>query len=445
VADSPLTDRTIMPTIAQLKQQVDRIRVASFQTDVTDTLASHLRRHALAGVQAALETALVEELEAHRQPYRQHVLPIALQRSGTYTRRVLTTHGFIPDLHIPKLRAENHARPWQVLTRYQLSMPLLLDQALYLYTLGLSIRDLQEALYILFGHVLSREAVNRVTRAAQSPMDAWRTRPITDTAPILLVDGVWAQVLFPTGATFLDQSGHERREMRGVDQVILTVMGVWEDGRHQILHYQLASTEDTAAWADLLTSLIGRGLDATAVQMVVSDGSTGLPAALATHLPAAKQQRCVVHKIRGLEKAFCYRALPPTDPVTQEPLTHESARRLRRQQLSTDAHAIFEAPTRAEADAGLAAFRSTWASLEPEVVRLLTKNVDACLTFYQFDQRLHRLIRSTNLLERFFREFRTKSDEIGAFPNDLSCLVVFHLIVIRDDAKHDRGQTAKTG
>jgi len=434
-----------MPTIAQLKQQVDRIRVASFQTDVTDTLASHLRRHALAGVQAALETALVEELEAHRQPYRQHVLPIALQRSGTYTRRVLTTHGFIPDLHIPKLRAENHARPWQVLTRYQLSMPLLLDQALYLYTLGLSIRDLQEALYILFGHVLSREAVNRVTRAAQSPMDAWRTRPITDTAPILLVDGVWAQVLFPTGATFLDQSGHERREMRGVDQVILTVMGVWEDGRHQILHYQLASTEDTAAWADLLTSLIGRGLDATAVQMVVSDGSTGLPAALATHLPAAKQQRCVVHKIRGLEKAFCYRALPPTDPVTQEPLTHESARRLRRQQLSTDAHAIFEAPTRAEADAGLAAFRSTWASLEPEVVRLLTKNVDACLTFYQFDQRLHRLIRSTNLLERFFREFRTKSDEIGAFPNDLSCLVVFHLIVIRDDAKHDRGQTAKTG
>jgi transposase-like protein len=77
-------------------------------------------------------------------------------------------------------------------------------------------------------------------------------------------------------------------------------------------------------------------------------------------------------------------------------------------------------------------------------VRLLSKDVDACLTFYQYDQSLHALIRSTNLLERFFREFRTKADEIGSFPNDLSCLVVFHLIVIRDDAKHDRGQTAKT-
>lgn len=434
-----------MSTISQVKHQVNRIWYASFQTDLADTLASHLRRHALAGVQAALEMALVEELEVHRQPYRQHALPVALQRSGTYTRRVLTTHGFIPDLHIPKLRAENHARPWQVLTRYQLSMPLLLDQALYLYTLGLSIRDLQEALYVVFGHVLSREAVNRVTRAAQSPMEEWRTQPITDTPPILLVDGVWGQVLQPTGALWIDQSGHERREMRGVDQVILTVMGVWPDGRHQIIHYQLATAEDTTAWSALLAALLERGIDAAAVQMVVSDGSTGLPAALATHLPDAKQQRCVVHKIRGLERAFCYRDLALLDPVTGEPLTYEAARRLRRQQLSTDAHAIFEAPTRAEADARLAAFRATWGGLEAEVVRLLTKDVDACLTFYQFDQSLHRLIRSTNLLERFFREFRTKSDEIGAFPNDMSCLVVFHLIVIRDDAKHDRGHTAKTG
>jgi transposase-like protein len=434
-----------MSTIAQVKSQVNRIWYASFQTDLADTLAAHLRRHALAGVQAALELALVEELEVHRQPYRQHALPEALQRSGTYTRRVLTTHGFIPDLHVPKLRGDNRARTWQVLTRYQLSMPLLLDQALYLYTLGLSIRDLQEALYVLFGHVLSREAVNRVTRAAQSPMDTWRTQAITDTPPVLIVDGVWGQVLAATGATFLDQSGHERREMRGVDQVILTVMGVWEDGRHQILHYQLAAAEDRAAWSTLLTTLLGRGLDAAAIQMVVSDGSTGLPAALATHLPDAKQQRCVVHKIRSLERAFCYRDLTMIDPLTGEPLTYEAGRRLRRQQLSTDAHAIFEAPTRAEADARLAVFRATWGGMEAEVVRLLTKDINACLTFYQFDQPLHRLVRSTNLLERFFREFRTKSDEIGAFPNDISCLVVFHLIVIRDDAKHDRGHTAKTG
>ncbi len=51
----------------------------------------------------------------------------------------------------------------------------------------------------------------------------------------------------------------------------------------------------------------------------------------------------------------------------------------------------------------------------------------------------------TNLLERVFREFRTKADEIGAFPNQVSCLTVFHLIVVRDHAKHDRGKVAQTG
>ena len=90
-----------MSTIAHVKQQVDRIWYASFQTDLADTLAAHLRRHALAGVQAALEIALDEELEAHRQRDRQHHRSASLQRSGTYTRRVLTSHGFIPELHIP--------------------------------------------------------------------------------------------------------------------------------------------------------------------------------------------------------------------------------------------------------------------------------------------------------------------------------------------------------
>ncbi len=74
-----------MPTIAQLKQQVDRIWVASFQTDLADTLAAHLRRQALAGVQAALETALVEELEAHRHRARQVCTPASHSIAPAHT------------------------------------------------------------------------------------------------------------------------------------------------------------------------------------------------------------------------------------------------------------------------------------------------------------------------------------------------------------------------
>lgn len=128
-----------MLTIAQLKQQIDRIWVATFQIDLTNILAVHLHRYAIVGVQDALETAVVEELELHRQ-------------------RAHQSHpGFIPDPQVPKLRGGNPERPWHALCCYQLAMSLLVDQSLYRYTLGLSIPDLQEALYVLFGHLLSRE------------------------------------------------------------------------------------------------------------------------------------------------------------------------------------------------------------------------------------------------------------------------------------------------
>jgi len=62
---------------------------------------------------------------------------------------------------------------------------------------------------------------------------------------------------------------------------------------------------------------------------------------------------------------------------------------------------------------------------------------------YQVDKLLHRHIRTTNHLERLFREFRTKSDEIGAFPHETSCLTVFFLVIERDHAKYDRKSVAK--
>src|SRR6266545_1561752 len=439
-----------MSRIAELKQQVDRIWFASFHTDLADRLTQQLRQHALAGVQAALEAALREELASYRDQLRTSAraagrTPSTFRCAGSYRRRVRTTDGLIPDLCVPKLRSGNAERPWPILTRYQLAMQLVLDQALYLYTLGRSIRDLQEALDLVFGHVLSRQAVNRVTVAAQSPMQRWRERKITDTPPILIVDGVWVQILAPTGQTWLDRSGHVRQEMRGQERVVLAVMGVWEDGRHEILHYEATDAERSESWSAVLAALTRRGLDPSVVRMVVSDGTTGLPAAITEHLPAAQQQRCTVHTIRGLERQFCYRDLLRTDPTTQQALSFEQARRRRREQVTTDAHAIFDAPTRAEAVERLASFRTSWGQREPEVVRLLTQDIELSLTFYQFDVSLHALVRSTNLLERFFRAFRTKADEIGAFPNELTCLTVFHLIIVRDHAKHDRGKVAQTG
>ena len=80
--------------------------------------------------------------------------------------------------------------------------------------------------------------------------------------------------------------------------------------------------------------------------------------------------------------------------------------------------------------------------LEPDAVRTFIKDVQLAFSFYQFDSDLHNHIRMTNHLERLFREFRSKSDEIGAFPNKTNCLTVFWFFVDHDYAKHDRRYSA---
>ncbi|NJR52606.1 MAG: hypothetical protein HC780_26580 [Leptolyngbyaceae cyanobacterium CSU_1_3] len=52
----------------------------------------------------------------------------------------------------------------------------------------------------------------------------------------------------------------------------------------------------------------------------------------------------------------------------------------------------------------------------------IATEVGLTLTFYQFDSTLHRHSRTTNPLEPLFREFRTKSDEIGAFSHETALL-----------------------
>ena len=436
-------------TIAEREIQIQRIWRNSFQYELDEALETRLRQSALVGVKAALEAALIEELDVQLGFGRYVRLatgkkPPEQQRSGFFQRQIDTSYGYIPHLRVPKLRRGNKSRQWQVLVRYQRALQTLLDKALYMYTLGLSLRDLQETLYLFLGHVLSRPAINRVTLAVQSKMDAWQQQPIAETPPVLIVDGVWVTILYPTGETWTDRSGHLRQQVRGQERVILAALAVWPDGRYHILHYEVAEDESVDTWSTFFLHLTNRRLDPKAVQMVVSDGTKGLLQALKTFLPKADLQRCTVHKVRGFVRYLSYQDLPDTDFQTGQPLTEEQARQQRRHAMKTQALDIFTAPTKSEAEQRLADFVVKWQPLEPKAVHNFTWGIKRCFTFYQLDIALHPIVRSTNLIERFFREFRTKSDEIGAFPNEDSCLAVFHLVMVREHAKHDRVDFAKT-
>ena len=136
-------------TIAEREQQILRVKSQSFQSELASELEAALRTEVALVIKATIEAALVEELEGFRAS-RSGSQP---RRSGYFPRLLDTQYGRIPDLRVPKLRSNNQERQWQILQRYQRGIRSLLDFTLCLYVMGLSLRDLQEALYYLLGSV----------------------------------------------------------------------------------------------------------------------------------------------------------------------------------------------------------------------------------------------------------------------------------------------------
>lgn len=426
-------------TIKAKKAEIIRVKEASFATGLTTELEERLKKDVVSTVQATLEEALSEEVKAHLESLEDE----KPRRSGYYERIVGTQYGEIKDLRVPKLRNGNRSREWQILSRYQRCLTGLLDYAGYLYVLGLSIRDLQVALYFLLDNVLSRSAINQITLRVESRMNAHRQAEIVRTPPIIVVDGVWVSIQYTQDEHKVDKAGHLRQCREAEDRVILAAMAIWPDGNHHLLHYTIAVTEDSEQWRRFFDELVTRGLNPNTVELVVSDGTKGLLDAMKKSLPNATQQRCITHKVRGMKNHLAFNELPSKD-AHGNPLEPKEAKAQRIFQIQQDAYDIYDAPSVDEAQLLLGAFKLKWEPLEPDAVRNFTWGGKRTFEFYRFPQSIHPMIRTTNLLERFFRHFRTKADEIGAFPNEQSCLTLFFMVLELEHAKHERPFLANT-
>jgi putative transposase len=76
--------------------------------------------------------------------------------------------------------------------------------------MGLSLRDLQEALYFILGQVLSVSAVNQITLNVHRQLEPKRQERLTRTLEMILVDGVWVEIQYTNlnfGKEFLDLIG----------------------------------------------------------------------------------------------------------------------------------------------------------------------------------------------------------------------------------------------
>lgn len=408
--------------------------------NVKSELSQQVHHAVIATVQGVIEQALEEEFTTYLGCARYEHLPWGRApeqtRSGSYRRELFTQHGCIPDLRVPKLRRGNGALTWQTIERYERCWGPLLDQLVMGYCLGLSLRDLHESMRLTLGEVLSVSSCNRIVLGMAKQMDAFKTTPLAEPPPVLLVDGMWVKIAYPTGDIVEDAQGRRRAAKRQQKRVVLSALGVWPDGHWEIVHWQVASGENQAAWTAFFKELAAKGMTEKTTELVASDGSTGLEKALAEHLRGVPHQRCIFHKIKNIADHLVFHELEVDDDLDDAKAVRK-AKQARKKAMLADAGQMYASDGEGDIRAQAAAFRKKWDVREPKAVANFFTDFDKTLSYFQMDfpRSLLPLIRTTNLLERFHKEVRRKQGDIGMFQSERGCEVLWYLISTRESAK----------
>lgn len=184
---------------------------------------------------------------------------------------------------------------------------------------------------------------------------------------------------------------------------LLVALGVDPTGAKDVLAMIVAGSESVAGWQRLLDDLTSRGV--RQVELAVTDGDEGLISALSRTFPSAKRQRCVTHKMRTV-----FAKVGPRG----------------KQELAPALKAIFAQPSLTCAREHLAAFRLRDETSYPEAVACLVRDSDHCVTFYTCPPIWWRYVRTTNVLEGVFHSIRLRTDSMGAFRNETSCLMLVY-------------------
>jgi putative transposase len=261
---------------------------------------------------------------------------------------------------------------------------------------GLSTRETARLAEELTGTSLSAAAVSRIAARLDAQVAAFHRRRMTFPARYLLLDGLWISV--------------RDRSRRAARRVVLAAYALDAEGRRELLDYRQATSESSAAWGLLLRSLVERGLASDAIALVVADGAGGIAAAVAEAFPEARLQRCWTHRLRDLLEA-----LP----------------RAERKGCLRELRTIYRAATTRAAVAAYWRFAVRWRRRHPRLVGGLERDLETLLAVFELPPARRPSLRTTNLIERAFRELRRRLRSIGALADRHSADRILYGQVLR--------------
>lgn len=303
------------------------------------------------------------------------------RRNGHYKRHLLTTLGDI-ELCVPRTRRFS---PTGVIRAYARREAEIDNVILAGFVLGLSTRKVGETLLAMLGQKVSPSTVSRVAKTLDQAVAAFHRRPLKDQYTALMLDGV--VLSRKTGAGALKRP-------------VLVALGLRSDNKKEVIDFRLAASESAAEWERFLADLYRRGLTGKGLDMICVDGGSGLLAALPTVFPDIPVQRCWAHKIRNILNKI----KKADQPAAKRAL-----------------HKIMNADNIRQARAAARRFKQRFEENYPAALACLRNDLEELLTCFRYkspDKR--RAVRTTNAIERRFREVRRRTRPMGTFQDKTS-------------------------
>lgn len=341
-------------------------------------------------LESALEAEMTEHLgyEAHDRAGHHS----GNSRNGVRAKTVLTDIGPV-ELEVPRDRAGSF-EPVIVPKRVR-RLGGVDAMVCSLSAKGLTHGEISAHLAEIYGAKVSKETVTRITDGVMEGMTAWQNRPLDRVYPVIFIDAIVVKI----------------REGQVANRPVYVAIGVTVDGERDILGLWAGEGGEGAKyWAHVLTEIKNRGVADCCI--VVCDGLTGLPDAVATVWPETIVQTCVVHLLRNSFRYASRRDWPA---------------------IAKDLKPIYTAPTEAAALERLADFAGTWEKKYPAIIRLWESAWAEFVPFLNFAPAVRQVIYTTNAIESVNARIRKAVKARGHFPTETAALKCVYMAIMSLD------------
>jgi len=386
-----------MPTVSQLFFTEKDLPFRWSQ--VKHDFWSDLKRETMTAIKNLIEhyTEIeIQDLIGSRRG--KHLLSRPTYRNGYMSRTLQTSFGYIPDLKLARVR-DGKLQP-HVLDSYARRSPDLDQTVLNMFLAGVCTRRVKEVLTPLAGeNAVSASTVSEITKLLDVHVKRFQEKPLSDDCLYLIFDGIYLKMKSP---------------LKSQRRCVLVAYGVNSNGTRELLAFRLASQgESQTAWEAFLNSLYQRGLRGSLLKLIVMDGNKGLLSAAELVYPSAQVQRCWAHKLRNA--------------VQHVPKKQQSS-------FSREASTIYNASSRREALRAFKELKSSWQKIAPEAIGCIEKDLNTLLNFFSCPKDLWKKLRTTNVIERVFREVRRRTRPMSTFNNRASLERIIFAIFHRQNA-----------